>query len=222
MKKTVKIKNIKKGVERLTEEKCENDKRTLFLCCYLSREFVKCTFEEIAEIFNLTDKAHARSCYLRGKAIGEKEYTKTELKKIIKTTNSMSNTKNINMYFNSIKDFRKAFDLPIRKQPELIPQQEYELNFKLSNEENLEYLDACEDNDLKEVFDALVDEFYVWCGKVVSHGLQDKIQDGFIEVHESNMSKLDSEGKAIKRADGKILKSENYFKPELKKILKNG
>lgn len=34
--------------------------------------------------------------------------------------------------------------------------------------------------------------------------------EAFRRVHFSNMSKLDSEGKPIKREDGKILKSENY------------
>jgi hypothetical protein len=33
------------------------------------------------------------------------------------------------------------------------------------------------------------------------------------------MSKLDKNGKPILREDGKILKGENYFKPDIKKIL---
>jgi len=49
--------------------------------------------------------------------------------------------------------------------------------------------------------------------------LQDKLEDFFDEVHGSNMSKLDENGKAIYRNDGKVLKSEKYYKPDLKKIL---
>lgn len=41
----------------------------------------------------------------------------------------------------------------------------------------------------------------------------------FLEVHLSNMSKLDENGKPIYREDGKILKSVNYFRPDIKKIL---
>jgi hypothetical protein len=33
------------------------------------------------------------------------------------------------------------------------------------------------------------------------------------------MSKLDANGQAIYRADGKVLKSELYFKPNIAKIL---
>jgi len=42
----------------------------------------------------------------------------------------------------------------------------------------------------------------------------------FLEVHQSNMSKLDDNGKPIFRADGKILKSKNYFKPNLLQFIK--
>jgi len=42
----------------------------------------------------------------------------------------------------------------------------------------------------------------------------------FLEVHQSNMSKLDQNGKPIFRKDGKILKGENYYKPNLKQFLK--
>jgi len=39
------------------------------------------------------------------------------------------------------------------------------------------------------------------------------------EIHRSNMSKLDENGQPIFREDGKILKSNLYFKPEIKRIL---
>jgi hypothetical protein len=34
------------------------------------------------------------------------------------------------------------------------------------------------------------------------------------------MSKLGADGKPIYRKDGKVMKGPNYFKPDLKKILK--
>jgi predicted HAD superfamily Cof-like phosphohydrolase len=41
----------------------------------------------------------------------------------------------------------------------------------------------------------------------------------FTEIHRSNMSKLDENGKPIYREDGKILKSNLYFKPQIKEVL---
>lgn len=40
-------------------------------------------------------------------------------------------------------------------------------------------------------------------------------QEAFLRVHRSNMSKLDDDGKPIRRADGKILKGPNYREPVL-------
>jgi predicted HAD superfamily Cof-like phosphohydrolase len=37
----------------------------------------------------------------------------------------------------------------------------------------------------------------------------------FNEVHRSNMSKLGLDGKPIYREDGKVLKGQNYFDPDL-------
>ena len=46
-----------------------------------------------------------------------------------------------------------------------------------------------------------------------------KIEEVFDEIQRSNMSKLDTNGNPIFREDGKILKGENYFKPNIKQIL---
>lgn len=40
----------------------------------------------------------------------------------------------------------------------------------------------------------------------------------FVEVHRSNMSKLDDEGKPVLRSDGKILKGPNYVPADMSKI----
>ena len=87
------------------------------------------------------------------------------------------------------------------------------------HEENLEYLEACKKNDLVEIADALGDMMYILCGTILSHGLQDNIEDIFEEIQKSNMSKLGSNGKPIYRNDGKIMKGPGYFKPDIKKVL---
>jgi len=94
------------------------------------------------------------------------------------------------------------------------------LRYNLLKEENEEYLDACKKKDLVEIADALGDIMYILCGSILSHGLQDVIEEVFEEIQRSNMSKLDTDGNPIYRDDGKILKSANYFKPDIPSILK--
>ena len=67
--------------------------------------------------------------------------------------------------------------------------------------------------------DALGDKLYILCGTIIEHNLQDKIEDIFNEIHRSNMSKLDSNGNPVFREDGKIIKGENYFPPNLKDLI---
>jgi predicted HAD superfamily Cof-like phosphohydrolase len=70
-----------------------------------------------------------------------------------------------------------------------------------------------------EVADALGDMLYILCGTIITHGMQDVIDEVFEEIQRSNMSKLGSDGKPIYREDGKVLKGPNYFKPDIAKIL---
>jgi predicted HAD superfamily Cof-like phosphohydrolase len=86
-------------------------------------------------------------------------------------------------------------------------------------EENEEYLEAASKNDLVEIADALGDQLYILCGTILRHGLQHKIEEVFNEIQRSNMSKLDENGKPIYREDGKVLKSDLYFRPDIQKIL---
>ena len=88
-------------------------------------------------------------------------------------------------------------------------------------EENEEYLQAAKEGDMVEIADALGDMLYILCGTILKHGLQDKIADVFVEIQRSNMSKLDKNGKPIYREDGKVMKSELYFKPSIKSILES-
>jgi predicted HAD superfamily Cof-like phosphohydrolase len=93
------------------------------------------------------------------------------------------------------------------------------LRYKLMREENEEYLEAAQNGDIVEIADALGDMLYILCGTILKHGLQDKISEVFQEIQRSNMSKLDADGNPIYREDGKVLKSELYFKPDIKTIL---
>ena len=86
-------------------------------------------------------------------------------------------------------------------------------------EENEEYLEAARNGDIVEIADALGDQLYILCGTILKHGLQDKIVEVFQEIQRSNMSKLDENGNPIYREDGKVMKSELYFKPNIQAIL---
>lgn len=121
---------------------------------------------------------------------------------------------------NHVAKFHDVFQIgnelsPISK----VGESTYTLRYNLMKEENDEYLEACENNDLVEIADALGDQLYILCGTILKHGLQHKIEEVFDEIQKSNMSKLDADGNPIFREDGKILKGENYFKPNIKIIL---
>jgi len=117
------------------------------------------------------------------------------------------------------EEFHRVFKLGIETKPTNITKSTYDLRYHLMKEENEEYLAACENNDLVEIGDALGDMLYVLCGTMVEHGFQSKIEAIFQEIHRSNMSKLDENGQPIYRADGKVIKSNLFFKPNIQKIL---
>ena len=120
-----------------------------------------------------------------------------------------------------VRTFHESFGLPVRHEPtSAIPEKESELRYNLMKEENEEYLEAVKNGDLVEIADALGDMLYILCGTINAHGLQEKIAPIFEEIQRSNMSKLDSNGKPIYREDGKVLKSELYFRPDIASILR--
>lgn len=132
---------------------------------------------------------------------------------------------------NSVAEFHNAFMVENAEKPQLLSKEDYDLRFALMKEENDEYLEACQSNDLVGIADALGDQLYILCGTILKHGMQDVIQKVFAEIHESNMSKLGPDGKPLingvnmelvpDKPYGKILKSENYRKPDIDKILKD-
>ena len=120
---------------------------------------------------------------------------------------------------NSVAEFHKAFGQKDGKWPQPLERNDYNLRHALMEEENNEYLEACEKNSLIEIADALGDQLYILCGTILKHGMQDVIEDVFREIQASNMSKLGPDGKPILREDGKILKGNGYFKPNLSKFI---
>lgn len=121
----------------------------------------------------------------------------------------------------AVEKFHNAFNQKNGVAPRLLNDKESELRYNLMNEENQEYIEACRENNLVEIADALGDQLYILCGTILKHGMQHKIEDVFKEIHLSNMSKLGSDGKPIFREDGKIQKGPGYSQPDINKILSN-
>ena len=133
--------------------------------------------------------------------------------------NNLSDMK-LSEVINHVKDFHNAFKIKNNESPTIdIDDKSILLRYKLMREENEEYLEAAQEGDLVEVADALGDMLYILCGTILSHGMQYKIAEVFEEIQRSNMSKLDKDGQPIYREDGKVMKSELYFKPSIQKIL---
>jgi predicted HAD superfamily Cof-like phosphohydrolase len=132
----------------------------------------------------------------------------------------MENTNTLIHKIKHVEKFHDVFKIGNRYEPTaIVPENEYMLRYNLIKEENEEYLEACKNGDLVEIADALGDQLYILFGTILRHGLQHKIEEVFDEIQRSNMSKLDENGQPIFREDGKILKSNLYFKPNIKEIL---
>ena len=122
-------------------------------------------------------------------------------------------------YIKMVEEFHIAFDQKDAKIPTVGSIKQGKLRYDLLSEENDEYLEAVRELSLVEIADALGDQLYIIYGTILKHGLQNKIEEVFKEIHRSNMSKLGADGSPIYREDGKILKGPEYFKPNIKKIL---
>lgn len=120
----------------------------------------------------------------------------------------------------AVEEFHNAFGIENNHTPTTqLSEADILLRYKLMREENEEYLEAAQNGDIVEIADALGDQLYILCGTILKHGLQHKIAEVFQEIQRSNMSKLDETGKPIYREDGKVMKSNLYFKPDIKAIL---
>ncbi len=120
----------------------------------------------------------------------------------------------------AVTKFHEVYRIPYAVQPTTnVDQQLIALRHRLMAEENEEYLEAALAGNLVEVADALGDMLYILCGTMITHGMQEKIEEVFREIQRSNLSKLGADGQPIYREDGKVMKGPNYFKPDIAAIL---
>ena len=119
--------------------------------------------------------------------------------------------------FQSVKKFMQTFGQEVKNKAEFPNEKIVKLRYELIKEELEELNQAINDKDIKEVADALTDILYVTYGAGTAFGID--LDKCFDEVHQSNMSKLGSDGKPIYNEIGKVMKGPNYFKPDLSKFV---
>ena len=119
--------------------------------------------------------------------------------------------------FKKVKTFMETFRQEIKNKPSFSTDKINKLRYDLIREELEELKQALNNKDIVEVADALTDILYVTYG--AGHAFGINLDKCFDEVQQSNMSKLDEQGKPIYNDAGKVMKGPKYFKPDLKKFL---
>ena len=110
-----------------------------------------------------------------------------------------------------VEDFHKKFRAPVWEKPQNIPKDRYDLRHQLTIDEVNEYLEWAQKWDVQNVAKELCDILYLVYWTIVEHGLQDKIEECFDEVHRSHMTKDYS--------PGKMIKWEGFVEADLSKII---
>ena len=119
--------------------------------------------------------------------------------------------------FERVKKFMQTFGQEIKEKACFPSNNITSLRFELIKEELDELKVAIDNNDIKEVADALTDILYVTYG--AGHAFGINLDKCFEEVQNSNMSKLGLDGKPIYNEKGKVMKGPKYFKPDLSKFV---
>jgi len=123
-------------------------------------------------------------------------------------------------YQNDVTEFMSAADQYVGKTPHLNEDNmaQARLYIDLIDEEFRELCDGFLRRHIGDIADGGADLVWVVQGLFTTLGIDfNKVWE---EVRASNMSKVSDNGKIKKRADGKILKPESYFKPDIERVLK--
>jgi hypothetical protein len=151
-------------------------------------------------------------------------------------------------FVSEVEEFNSLMNKPNNYVPTIPAKPEWDFVYNFILEELEEYKHACETENIVEVLDALCDIAYVSIGNgAMLHGLKDKIWPAYMEVQASNLSKACSTQEEAQKTveirfqeqgegchyeqvgdkyvvyrsrDRKVMKSINYFKPDLKQFFK--
>ncbi len=171
-----------------------------------------------------------------------KELTGKELEEMMNETDAPPGVQ----FVNEVEIFNTTFGKPNNYAPTIPEKKETDFVYDFCIEEITEYQEACKNGDIVEILDAICDIAYVTLGNATMlHGLKDKIWPAYKEVQASNMSKSckteeEATQTVTQRAkeqgeechfekvgdyyvvyrtrDRKVMKSINYFRPDLKQF----
>lgn len=149
-------------------------------------------------------------------------------------------------FVDEVEEFNATMGKPNNYEPTIPEEKEWKFVYNFILEELEEYREACERGDIVEVLDALCDITYVSLGNgAMLHGLKDKVWPAYQEVQASNMSKAckteeeaqktvdvrsEEQGEnchyekvgdyyvVYRTRDKKVMKSLNYFRPDLRQF----
>jgi len=123
-------------------------------------------------------------------------------------------------YQNDVEQFMSAADQYIGSTPHLNENNEAQarLYIDLIDEEFRELCDGFIRRHIGDIADGGADLVWVIKGLFTTLGID--FDSVWKEVKASNMSKVSEGGKIKKREDGKILKPDTYFKPDIDRVLK--
>ena len=127
---------------------------------------------------------------------------------------------NIMDYQEDVTEFMTAADQYVGTKPHLNDDNmaQASLYIDLIDEEFRELCDGFLRRHIGDIADGGADLVWVVQGLFTTLGVDfDQVWN---EVRASNMSKVSDNGKIKKREDGKILKPESYFKPDIERVLK--
>jgi predicted HAD superfamily Cof-like phosphohydrolase len=175
------------------------------------------------------------------------EFGDDVIEKITELNQKLSEQDNYVPFVSEVEEFNTTMGKPNNYTPNIPDEKEWMFVYNFILEELEEYKHACETGNIVEVLDALCDITYVSLGNgAMLHGLKDKVQDAYAEVQASNMSKAcktEEEANLTVRVreqeqgtqchyekqgdywivyrthDRKVMKSINYFKPNLNQFL---
>ena len=119
-------------------------------------------------------------------------------------------------WFDDVLEFQKTFGFRVRTRPDWPTEPELDLRLQLIREEYQELLLACEQRNLPDTADAIVDLIYVLLGMATVMGID--ARPVWNEVHRANMSKVGGP----KSPNGKLLKPEGWQPPDIQKALSQG
>jgi len=116
-----------------------------------------------------------------------------------------------------VEKFHKKFRVPVGEVPTLISEERSNLRYELMKEEVEEYstdgvnYSGTKNEKISNIAKELADILYTVYGTILEHGLQNKMEEIFLENHKSQMSK--------KYSSGKMTKSKDFKEVNIKKII---